>query len=182
MQRLLLNCCAIEFIKRDMSVEYQATFFLSHLSLKRLVISFLVDSSRIILNLESSKHSHSTSGCVDYEWVDPCVLDVPTCFRTPTTLDDFLANASILKLDASSDMVVADNCSHSDQVCHGWENASQDFFSLYILTFFNDLHVTLLFYDFMMGFFRSSMSPLLNCTQIRGQLSKPLGQFVTFLG
>ena len=32
------------------------------------------------------------------------------------------------------------------------------------------------------GSFRSSTLPLLSCTQIRGQLSKPLGQFVTCLG
>jgi len=76
-------------------------------------MSFLVESSRIILNIDSFKHTHSTSAGVrneldhsvdlasdspNYEWVDRRVLDVPTCFRGPTTLDGFLSKVSILNL------------------------------------------------------------------------------------
>jgi len=66
-------------------------------------MSSSTESSIIILNLESSENTHSTSSGMrndsdqsvdlasdspDYEWVDPCILNVPTCFRGPTTLDE----------------------------------------------------------------------------------------------
>jgi len=60
---------------------------------------------------------------------------------------------SILKLDSPSNVVAADSCNHTDQVCHGHENAPHDFFSVYIYLF-NDLHVTLPFDEFIMEVLR----------------------------
>jgi len=64
------------------------------------------ESSDIVLNIESSEPTHTASGgvrdvsgldhavglvsdCSNYEWVYPCVLNVLTFFRGPTTLDGF---------------------------------------------------------------------------------------------
>jgi len=67
-------------------------------------MSSLIESSRSIVNLESSEPTHSASGGMknnldhlidvvsdipDYEWVDPRILDVATCFRGPTALNGF---------------------------------------------------------------------------------------------
>jgi len=41
-----------------------------------------------------------------YKWVDPHVLNVPTCFRGLTALDDFLSKVSILKPDSPSDAMM----------------------------------------------------------------------------
>jgi len=64
----------------------------------------LTRSSKVLLSSASSEHTHTTFGgvrdvsgsvvdltsdCPDYEWVDPRVLDVSTCFRGPTALDVF---------------------------------------------------------------------------------------------
>jgi len=64
------------------------------------------------------------SDCPNYEWVDPRILHIPTCFRGSSALDGFLYKMSILKLDFPSDVVAADSLNHTDWVCHGQENAS----------------------------------------------------------
>jgi len=53
-----------------------------------------------------------------YEWVDPRILDIPTCFRGSSTLDGFLSKVSMLKPDSPSNMVATYNCNHTDRVCH----------------------------------------------------------------
>jgi len=50
----------------------------------------------------------------DYEWVDPRVLDIPTCFRGPSALDGFLSKVYILKPDSPSDAVVVGSFNHTD--------------------------------------------------------------------
>jgi len=55
----------------------------------------------------------------NYEWVDPHVLDIPTCFRGPTALDVFLSKVSILKPNAPSNAVVGDSYNNTNRVCHG---------------------------------------------------------------
>jgi len=67
-------------------------------------MSSSIESFDIIVNIEYSDPTHSASGKVrndsdqsvgvgsdipDYEWVDPHILDVATCFRGPTALDGF---------------------------------------------------------------------------------------------
>ena len=67
-------------------------------------MSSFVESSNIIVNIESSDPTHSASGNVrndsnqlvgvgsdipDYEWICPCILDVAACFRGPIALYDF---------------------------------------------------------------------------------------------
>jgi len=96
-------------------------------------------SFRILLSSSPSECTHSTFGGVrdvsgldqavdlasrpfdgsNYEWVDPRVLDIPTYFRGPYALDNILSKVSILKLDSPSDVVAANSCNHTDQVCHG---------------------------------------------------------------
>jgi len=96
-------------------------------------MAFPTGSSRIILSSESFQHTHSASGGVrdfsgldqavdlasrpsddpNYEWVDPRVLDILTCFKGSTALDDFLFEASILRPDAPLDAVVDDSCNHT---------------------------------------------------------------------
>ena len=71
----------------------------------------------------------------NYEWVDPYVLHIPTCFRGPIALNGFLSEVSILKHDAPSDAVVDDSCNHIVQVCHGLKNVPHDFFFVYICCF-----------------------------------------------
>jgi len=53
-----------------------------------------------------------------YEWVEPRVLDIPTCFMGSFTLDGFLSKVSTLKSNSTSDVVVADSCNHTDWVYH----------------------------------------------------------------
>jgi len=101
-------------------------------------MSSFAESFGSIVNLVSSDPTHPVSGGVrnnlnqsisvasnihDYEWFDPCVLDVVVIFRVLTMLDGFLSKVSILKPDAPSDVVTTDSCSHSDRVCHNQENA-----------------------------------------------------------
>jgi len=129
--------------------------------------------SNSILNIEPSKLTHTASGgvgdvsgsyhtidlrlnCSSYEWVGPRILDIPTCFRGPNDLDNFLSKVSILKPDSPSNAVVADSCGHNSQVCDGRESAPQVFFFVYN-TFFNDFHVILPFDEFTMGSFGSLM-------------------------
>lgn len=90
---------------------------------------------------------------LNYEWVDPCVLDIPTCFRSSSVLDGFLSKVSILKPDSPSDVVATNSCNHTDQVCHDRENGPQDFFFVYTCLF-NDLHIILPFDEFIMGVLR----------------------------
>jgi len=129
---------------------------------KKLVIDSSSGSSSIPSYSSSSKQTHSNPNevkdvgrsnqaidlasrlphCPNYEWVDPCVLDIPTCFRGSFALDGFLSKVSMLKSNSN-------NCNHTDQVSHR-ENGSRDFFFAYTCLF-NDLHVTHLFDEFEMG-------------------------------
>jgi len=73
-------------------------------------MSSSTDLSNSNLNVESSERTHTTFGsgrdisgwnqtvdprsdCASYEWVNPCVLDIPTCFRGPNDLDKFLSTS-----------------------------------------------------------------------------------------
>jgi len=128
-------------------------------------MSSLDDSSDIVVNIYIFYSTHFAYGGMrnnydqvvgvkfdvpDYEWVDPCVIDVASCFRGLTALDGFFPKVFILKLNSPSDAIVADCYSQSDRVCHGQENAPLKFIYVYI-TFFNDLPVTLPFNEFTIG-------------------------------
>ena len=54
-----------------------------------------------------------------YDWVDPHIFDIPTCFRGLFALDGFLSKVPTVKPDSPSDAVVANSCNHTDQVYHG---------------------------------------------------------------
>lgn len=90
---------------------------------------------------------------LNYEWVDPSVLNIPTGFRDSNSLDKFLSKVAFIKLDCSSDALMTDIYGYTDRVCHGRENAPHDFFFVYN-TFFAYLHITLPFDDFTMGVLR----------------------------
>ena len=70
-------------------------------------MSSAIDLFDIIFNIESSEPTSTASGgagdvsgldhavdptsnCSSYEWVDPRILDVATCFRGPNALYGFL--------------------------------------------------------------------------------------------
>jgi len=104
----------------------------------------------------SASSSSSSDRSVDqeldgpsYEWVDPRVLNIPTCFMDSNSLDKLLPKVTFLKPDSPVDTVMADICGYTDCVCHGRDNAPHDFFFVYT-TFFADLRVTLPFDDFTM--------------------------------
>jgi len=110
------------------------------------VISFSSsDSSNNVINVKSSKVTRTASGSAgevsgsnhsvnrtsegsSYEWVDSCVLNIPTSFRDSNGLDKFLFKIAFIKPDCPLDVVMDDICGHTDRVCHGGENALQDFF------------------------------------------------------
>jgi len=100
--------------------------------------------------------------------------------RDSDSLDQLLAKNSFLMPDCLSDAVMADMCGLTDRVCHGREDAPQDFFFVYT-TFFADLHITLPFDDFTMGSFGSSMWHPLNCIQTHRRPFRRFECFVTFL-
>jgi len=122
------------------------------------------NSSNSFVNIESSYFTRTASGSArdvsdsnnfksvgsSYEWVDPHVLDIPTCLRDSNTLDKFLYKVTFLKLDSPSDALMADICGYTDRVCHRRENAPHDFFFIYN-TFFSYLHITLPFDEFTLG-------------------------------
>jgi len=133
-------------------------------------MSSSTDPSDSILNVESSELTRITSSgaidmsgsdhtvdpksdCLSYDWVDPWVLDVPTCYRGPNDWDKFLSKVSIFKPDSPLDAVVAESYGHTDRVWHGWESTPQDFFFVHN-TFFKDLHVILPFDECTMGVVR----------------------------
>jgi len=123
---------------------------------------------------ETSDLDHSISEGLSYKWVNPRVLKIPTSFRNFDVLDKFFSKVSFIKPDAPSDALMDGICGYSDRVCHGRENAPHDFFFVYD-AFFHDLHVTLPFDDFTMGFFESSMWRRPNCTPIYGRAFRRLG-------
>lgn len=115
------------------------------------VESSVTSSLREVSSVDRSMDRSSKGpGC---DWVDASVLKIPTSFRVSNSLDQILAKNSFIKSYCPSDAVMADICGHTDQVCHGRENASQDFFFVHN-TFFSDLHITLLCDDFTMGVLR----------------------------
>jgi len=54
-------------------------------------------ASRSAGDLSNSDHSvDRKSDGPSYEWVNPRVLDIPTCFRSPNDLDKILSKVSFL--------------------------------------------------------------------------------------
>jgi len=133
-------------------------------------MSSSTNSSDSFINVESFEVSHTTSGSagdvsnsdhlvdrrskgLSYEWVDPRVLNITTCFRDYNNINKFLSKVAFLKSDSPSDALMVDICGYTDRVCHGRENAPHDFFFVYN-NIFSDLHITLPFDDFTMGVLR----------------------------
>jgi len=114
-------------------------------------------SSNRIVNIESSGSGsgESTSGSrgPTYDWVNISVRNFPTIFRKSDDLDKVIARAPVVQFGLPSDILIAEICGYTDRVFHGRENASIDFFYVYI-TLFTDLRVTLSFDDFTMDVLR----------------------------
>jgi len=88
-------------------------------------MSSSTNSSYSVINVESSEVTRTTSGSAEnvsnsnhsvnrrsegpsYEWVDPRVLNIPTCFRDSNNLDKFLSKVAFLKPDSPSDALMID--------------------------------------------------------------------------
>jgi len=84
-------------------------------------MSFTSNSSNSVVHIESSDVTCTASGSArdvsdfdnsksdgpSYEWVDPCVLDIPTCFWDSNNLVKFFSKVAFLKLNSPSDMLMA---------------------------------------------------------------------------
>ena len=91
-------------------------------------MSSSTNSSNSVVNIESVDVTCTTSGSVgdvsdsdkskfdspSYKWVDPCILDIPTCFRDSNNLDKFLSKVAFLKPYSLSDALIADICGYID--------------------------------------------------------------------
>ena len=74
-------------------------------------MSSSTDSFDNVINVESSKVTRTASGSAGdmsrYAWVDPRILNIPTCFRDSNALDKILSKVAFLKPDTPSDALMA---------------------------------------------------------------------------
>jgi len=117
------------------------------------------------------------SHCPNYEWVDPRVLDVPSCFRDSFILDGFLSIVSILKPDVVEPIVIT---IPTGSVIVGRMVLKTS--SLYIHVILMICTLLFFFMSLQCGSLGSSMSLLPSCIQTYGQLFWPLSLFVMPLG
>jgi len=83
--------------------------------------------SFVTRSMSNGEREGGDSDGPSYDWVDPSVLKIPTKFRDSNMLDQFLSTTFFNKPDCPTDAVMVDICGHTDRVCHGQENAPQDF-------------------------------------------------------
>jgi len=130
-------------------------------------MSSSTSSSNSVVNVESSEVTHTTSSSArdvrssdhpfgqrsegpSYEWIDSCVLNIPTSFRDFNSLDKILFEFAFIKPKCPPNVMMVDICGYTDQVCHGRETHPK--ISLFVYnTFFSNLHITLPYDDFTMG-------------------------------
>ena len=85
-----------------------------------------------------------------YNWVHEEVHLATSKFRWSRLLTSWLNNIYIFDQGMSRDIMSLTRASRVDSVCHDCEEDEDDFLYVY-LTFFVQLHICLLFYEFTMG-------------------------------
>jgi len=85
-----------------------------------------------------------------YEWVNPSVREFFSKYRSATELRNFVSHSPIYHSDIANDIISFRRVGEVDNVCHGREGDSYDFFYFYAC-FFKDLHIRLPLSDFQIG-------------------------------
>ena len=85
-----------------------------------------------------------------YNWVNSKVREFFSRYRSANELRSFLSNSQIYYSDIGSDIISFWPVGNVDNVSHGRENDSNDFFYFYAC-FFRDLYIRLPLNDFQMG-------------------------------
>ena len=85
-----------------------------------------------------------------YNWVNPKVRYFFSRYRSANELRDFISNSQIYYYDFENDIIPFRRVGDVDNVCHGREGDSNEFFYFYAC-FFRDLHIRLPLNDFQMG-------------------------------
>ena len=77
-----------------------------------------------------------------YQWVNPKVREYLSKYRSAIELRSFLSHSQIYYSDIENDIISFRRVGDADNVCHGREGDSHEFFYFYAC-FFRDLHIRL---------------------------------------
>jgi len=106
------------------------------------------NSDRVVSVKEFSALHH-----LGYKWVDPIVKLPLSRFRKSSTIVALCKKVEMIASTINEHIVSIKQAKSGDNVCHGWEGHSHDFFYMYS-TLVTNLHVCLPFDDFTMGILR----------------------------
>ena len=85
-----------------------------------------------------------------YQWVNPKVREYLSKYRSAIKLRSFLSHSQIYYSDIENDIISFRRVGDADNVCHGREGDSYEFFYFYAC-FFRDLHIRLPLNNFQIG-------------------------------
>jgi len=85
-----------------------------------------------------------------YQWVNPKVREFFSRYRCTSELRSFLSHSQIYYSNNENDIISFRRVGNVDNICHGREGDSYEFF-YFSACFFRDLHIRLPLNDFQMG-------------------------------